>query len=123
MQSTVNVPADLIEVFRSELETTRAEAARSWAEAKQLGLEGSDGEKARLEQALAVEGPEAPGDLTGPAHTLASTGRGVLHELVADLSNEADRATLDTDLMQRLARLVATWSVEVARLEAEAGAV
>lgn len=121
MQSTGNVPADLIEVFRFELAETTTQAADTYAEARRLRPEESDRPKAELEQALAVEAPEAPGDLTGPAHTIASTARGVLLDLVADLSNEADRATLDADRVQLLAGQVGTWSVEVARLEAEAG--
>ena len=121
MQTTVNVPAGLIDVFRSELEATAAQAADTYAETRRMRPEETERRKVELEQALAVEAPESPGDLTGPAHVIASTARGVLLDLVADLSNEADRPTLDTDLMVQLAGQVAGWVLEVDRLEAEAG--
>ncbi len=124
MQSTVKVPVELGDVFSSELATTAAEAAQAYAEAQRLRPDDVEACKADLDQALELEA-KAPGagEVTGPTAPLAATARGVLLELVEELSLRADDRQLDVDRITGLADSISGWAVEVGRLEAEGGRI
>lgn len=122
MQTTVNVPHELVDVFRAELADTVAQAADRYAEAARSERADREGCLVDLREATELHdaAPYGPGDVTGGPVALAATARGVLIQLTEDLADVANRAELDPDLITMLAEQVKGWGGQVARLEREA---